>query len=107
MAAAAAAEAVLSSIKPVSSLASAASALTDEQLSILQFLCNKNLERAMRILDLGGVERVVAEPSKRTVFRVLGESKGCDQYVCFPKHFCSCHSFFYDVVARGEQLHVI
>ncbi|KAJ7563239.1 hypothetical protein O6H91_03G102200 [Diphasiastrum complanatum] len=65
MAAAAAAEAVLSSIKPVSSLASAASALTDEQLSILQFLCNKNLERAMRILDLGGVERVVAEPSSR------------------------------------------
>ena len=38
------------------------------------------------------------------VFQVAGESKGNDKYLCFPRHFCSCHSFFFDVVGRGEQL---
>lgn len=30
----------------------------------------KNLERALRILDQGGVQCVISEPNRRTVFQV-------------------------------------
>eukprot|EP00249_Psilotum_nudum_P033936 c51982_g1_i1 orf=12-494(-) len=105
MAATAAGNHILESIRPSSASSSQPSlALTDEQLSSLHFLFNKNLERAMAILDQRGVERIVAEPSHRVVFQVAGESKSSDRYLCFPRHFCSCQSFVFDVVFRGEQL---
>eukprot|EP00250_Pteridium_aquilinum_P007778 c17432_g1_i2 orf=121-549(+) len=109
MAAAAAGDAILDSIKPLPSSSSHPStSLSEEQLSMLHFLFSKNLERALRILDHKGVYRIIGEPSKRVVFQicyqVAGESKSSDRYLCFPKHFCSCHSFFFDVVGRGEQL---
>ncbi|XP_064942627.1 uncharacterized protein LOC135624667 isoform X2 [Musa acuminata AAA Group] len=65
---------------------------SDDHLSILQFLFGRNLERATRIVDQGGVRKVV------------GESKRKEEYICFPEHHCTCYSFFYDVVNRGEQL---
>lgn len=36
--------------------------------------------------------------------QVVGESRKKEEYLCFPEHFCSCYSFFYDVVNRGEEL---
>uniref|UniRef100_A0A0E0LMX4 SWIM-type domain-containing protein n=1 Tax=Oryza punctata TaxID=4537 RepID=A0A0E0LMX4_ORYPU len=35
---------------------------------------------------------------------VVGESKRKEEYICFPEHLCTCYSFFYDIVGRGEQL---
>jgi predicted nucleic acid-binding Zn finger protein len=73
----------------------------------LNFLFEKNLERALRILDQGGVQRMTSEPSHRTVFQVIGESKGAAPcYLCFPDHYCSCQSFYFDVVAKNEQIYV-
>lgn len=34
----------------------------------------------------------------------MGESKRKEEYICFPEHLCTCYSFFYDIVGRGEQL---
>ncbi|XP_020101285.1 zinc finger SWIM domain-containing protein 7 isoform X2 [Ananas comosus] len=70
----------------------------------LHFLFGKNLERAARIVDQGGVRRVSAAPSGRSLFLVVGESKRKEEYICFPEHLCTCYSFFYDIVNRGEQL---
>ena len=28
------------------------------------------------------------------------------RYVVFPRHFCACQAFFFDVVHRGEAIHV-
>jgi len=97
MAAAAAGDAVFRSIK-------ASNSVSDEQLSILHFLYGKNFERAMRILDQGGVQRIVGIPSGRAVYQVAGESKNSDQYICFAEHHCTCYAFFYETVNRGEQL---
>lgn len=36
--------------------------------------------------------------------QVVGESRKKEEYLCFPQHYCSCYSFFYDVVNRGEEL---
>ncbi|CAD5185092.1 unnamed protein product [Musa acuminata subsp. burmannicoides] len=77
---------------------------SDDHLSILQFLFGRNLERATRIVDQGGVRKVSAAPSGRSFFLVVGESKRKEEYICFPEHHCTCYSFFYDVVNRGEQL---
>ncbi|KAJ3673034.1 hypothetical protein LUZ60_006408 [Juncus effusus] len=78
--------------------------VSDEQLSILNFLFGKNLERATRIVDQGGVRRVVGLPSGRSLFLVVGESRRKEEYICFPLHLCTCYSFFYDIVNRGEQI---
>ncbi|KAK4341280.1 hypothetical protein RND71_039781 [Anisodus tanguticus] len=78
--------------------------VSDEQLSILHFLFGKNLERATRIIDQRGVKRILGEPSGRSIFQVVGESKRKEEYLCFAQHYCGCHSFFYDIVNRGEQL---
>ena len=29
-----------------------------------------------------------------------------DQYIVFPGHYCSCHSFFWDVVSRKHAIYV-
>jgi predicted nucleic acid-binding Zn finger protein len=34
----------------------------------------------------------------------MGESKRKEEYLCFPEHLCTCYSFLYDIVGRGEQL---
>ncbi|CAN6443159.1 unnamed protein product [Victoria cruziana] len=81
-----------------------AGSVSDDQLSILHFLYGKNLERALRIVDLGGVKRIAGEPSGRSLFLVVGESSRKEEYICFPTHHCTCYSFFYDVVNKAEQL---
>ncbi|KAF7113432.1 hypothetical protein RHSIM_RhsimUnG0126400 [Rhododendron simsii] len=78
--------------------------VSDDQLSILHFLFAKNFERATRIVDQRGVKRISGEPSGRSVFQVMGESRTKEEYFCFAGHYCACYSFFYDVVNRGEQL---
>ncbi|XP_006658762.1 zinc finger SWIM domain-containing protein 7 [Oryza brachyantha] len=77
---------------------------SDEHLSILEALFGKNMVRACKILDEGGVRRVSGAPSGRSLFLVMGESKRKEEYICFPEHLCTCYSFFYDIVGRGEQL---
>ncbi|XP_074269476.1 uncharacterized protein LOC141592635 [Silene latifolia] len=78
--------------------------VTDDQLMILNFLFGKNFERATRIVDQRGVKKICGEPSGRSIFQVVGESRKKEEYLCFAEHFCACYSFFYDVVNRGEQL---
>ncbi|XP_058080758.1 uncharacterized protein LOC131228941 [Magnolia sinica] len=78
--------------------------VTDDQLQVLHFLFGKNFERATRIVDQGGVKRVSGDPSGRFVFQVVGESRRKEEYICFADHHCTCYSFFYDTVNRGEQL---
>ncbi|KAG9129807.1 hypothetical protein Leryth_016028 [Lithospermum erythrorhizon] len=78
--------------------------VTDDHLSKLHFLFGKNLERATRIIDQKGVQKISGQPSGRSIFLVVGESKRKEEYLCFPEHYCACYSFFYDIVNRGEQL---
>lgn len=80
------------------------STVTDDQLETLHFLFGKNFERATRIVDQRGVQRICGQPSGRSIFQVVGESRGKEEYLCFAEHYCACYSFFYDVVNRGEQL---
>lgn len=78
--------------------------MTEDHLSILHFLFGKNFERATRIVDQRGVKRISGEPSGRSIFQVMGESRRKEEYFCFPEHYCACYSFFFDTVNRGEQL---
>ncbi|KAL3638494.1 hypothetical protein CASFOL_017865 [Castilleja foliolosa] len=78
--------------------------VTDDQLSILYFIYGKNLDKAMRIFDQRGVKRIYGEPSGRSIFQVVGESRRKEEYMCFAEHYCACYSFFYDIVNRGEEL---
>uniref|UniRef100_A0A453B6V4 Uncharacterized protein n=1 Tax=Aegilops tauschii subsp. strangulata TaxID=200361 RepID=A0A453B6V4_AEGTS len=66
----------------------------------LDHLFGKNMLRACKILDEGGVRRVTGAPSGRSLFLVMGESKRKEEYICFPEHLCTCYSFFYDIVGR-------
>ncbi|KAL6548721.1 hypothetical protein OROGR_008487 [Orobanche gracilis] len=77
---------------------------SDDQLSILHFIYGKNLDKATRILDQRGVKRISGEPSGRSIFQVVGESRKKEEYLCFPEHYCACYSFFYDIVNKGDDL---
>ncbi|KAL3688441.1 hypothetical protein R1sor_014750 [Riccia sorocarpa] len=104
MAAEEAANWVVASIRPATAGSPPFSSLTDDQILMLHFLFNKTLDKAVCIIEQGGVYRLVAEPSGRTVYQVMGNPKEHQHYVCFPDHFCSCHAFFFDIVSRGHQL---
>ncbi|EPS71109.1 hypothetical protein M569_03649, partial [Genlisea aurea] len=80
-----------------------AQTVTEDQLSILHFIFGRHLEKAAKIVDSNGVKRISGKPSGRSIFKVVGESRRKEQYLCFPEHYCSCYSFFYDVVNRGEH----
>ncbi|RXH97520.1 hypothetical protein DVH24_007866 [Malus domestica] len=67
--------------------------VTDDQLSV-----------ATRIVDQSGVKRVLGEPSGRSIFQVVGESRRKEEYFCFAEQYCACYSFFYDTKNKGEQL---
>ncbi|BBN19666.1 zinc finger SWIM domain-containing protein 7 [Marchantia polymorpha subsp. ruderalis] len=104
MAAQEAANWALACIRPAPPGSPPFSTLTDDQILALHFLFNKTLDKAVRIIEQGGVYRLVAEPSRREVFQVMGNPKENQHYVCFPEHFCSCHAFFFDIVSRGHQI---
>ncbi|XP_068319968.1 uncharacterized protein [Pyrus communis] len=78
--------------------------VTDDQLSVLHFLFGKNWERSTRIVDQSGIKRVLGEPSGRSIFQVVGESRRKEEYFCFAEQYCACYSFFYDTINKGEQL---
>ncbi|CAA6657471.1 unnamed protein product [Spirodela intermedia] len=81
-----------------------AGTVSDDHLSILHFLFGKNFERATRIVDQGGVRKLCGTPSGRSLFLVIGESRRKEEYICVPENCCTCYSFFYDIVSRGEEL---
>ncbi|KAK9813349.1 hypothetical protein WJX73_001709 [Symbiochloris irregularis] len=78
------------------------------KLESLNFLFDRNFTRAVQLVEQGAVSCFVAMKSRRTVFQVKGASaKGpgpADSYLVFPTHFCSCHSFMWDVVSREEAI---
>ena len=74
----------------------------------LHVYSEKQLLRALTIVDEGGVTLVVAEASRRQLFQVRGRGRGGEAgelYTCLPGHsFCSCGSFFFDTSAcRGAR----
>ncbi|KAL2632312.1 hypothetical protein R1flu_016998 [Riccia fluitans] len=53
---------------------------------------HKTLNKAARFVEQRGVYSLVAEPSGRAVFHVMGNPKGNRHYFCFADHFCSCQA---------------
>ncbi|KAG1673284.1 hypothetical protein FOA52_002564 [Chlamydomonas sp. UWO 241] len=81
----------------------AGGAVGDAHLLQLHHLYGKNWVNALRLVDDCGVTCYVAQPSGRTAFRVKGKAAG-DHYSVFPRHFCSCQAFFYEVVCKSDAL---
>lgn len=75
--------------------------VSDLHLASLKLLFDKQARNATSIVDSNGVSCFVGEESGRRVYQVRG-AKGHTVYTVFPKHYCSCHSFFYDIVSKSE-----
>ena len=77
----------------------------------LHVYSEKQLQRALTIVDEGGVTLVVAEASRRFLYQVRGRGKGGEAgelYTCLPGHtFCSCGSFFFDTSACQRSGHSV
>ncbi|KAG2498191.1 hypothetical protein HYH03_003945 [Edaphochlamys debaryana] len=76
--------------------------IPDDILASLHLLFGKNLAKALEVVDAGGITAHVGERSGRTVYKVPGRG---DVYTVFPSHYCSCQSFMYDIVGRGEAVY--
>ena len=77
--------------------------VTDTHLAALSLLFDKHVVKAASIVDSHGVSSHEGKESGRLVYQV--KSTGGDPYTVFPGHYCSCHSFFYDVVSRAEVVY--
>ncbi|KXZ41933.1 hypothetical protein GPECTOR_240g575 [Gonium pectorale] len=66
-------------------------------------LFGKNFAKALEVVDGGGILCYEGEASGRRVYKVPGR-RPSDQYIVFPTHYCSCQSFQFDVVGRGEAV---
>ena len=78
----------------------------DDALEALAWLYGaKHLQKALEVMQAGRVRRVVAERSGRSMYAVHGSgAHEKSPYLCFPAHFCSCRSFAWECVNRGEAL---
>ena len=78
----------------------------DDALEALAWLYGaKHLQKALEVMQAGRVRRVVAERSGRSMYAVHGSgAREKSPYLCFPAHFCSCRSFAWECVNRGEAL---
>jgi predicted nucleic acid-binding Zn finger protein len=63
----------------------------------------KALQKALSIVDAGGVTCIVGQGTRRELLQVKGGKPG-EVYTVHPGHFCSCTAFFYDVVSKQNQL---
>lgn len=71
----------------------------------LKLLFDKHALKATSIVDSGGVSCFVGQKTGRKVYQVKGHKSG-DTYTVFPDHYCSCHSFFYDIATKSEGIYV-
>ncbi len=69
----------------------------------MSLLFDNHVVKAASIVDSHGVTCHEGKESGRLVYQV--KSKDGDPYTVFPGHYCSCHSFFYDVVSRAEVVY--
>eukprot|EP01024_Parvocaulis_polyphysoides_P016784 TRINITY_DN17456_c0_g1_i1.p1 TRINITY_DN17456_c0_g1~~TRINITY_DN17456_c0_g1_i1.p1 ORF type:complete len:152 (-),score=1.30 TRINITY_DN17456_c0_g1_i1:201-656(-) len=74
--------------------------INDRQLLKLHFLHERNLSKALQILDSKGVTCFQAQPSGRRIYQVQSKSKSDKNYLVYPDHFCGCYSFHFDVVQK-------
>ena len=72
-------------------------------MAALVLVFEKHLSKAASIVDSNGVTSITGQDSGRVIYQV--KSKEGAPYTVFPGHFCSCHSFFYDVVSKGEGVY--
>lgn len=80
-------------------------AVSDLHLASLKLLFDRHALKATSIVDSNGVSCFIGEQTGRRVYRVKG-GKGATLYTVFPGHYCSCHSFFYDIVSKSEGIYV-
>ena len=73
----------------------------DEHLSALHLLFDKHFEKACQLVDQGSVYTFVGERSGRRAYQVRGHSS-TGSYLVVPRQFCSCQSFFFEVVSKAE-----
>ena len=100
--------------------------LSEEDLVKLEYIFGENhLGRALDVAASGGVTRLVGKKSRRTVYAVRatasggggggrkmksptnvtdGGTKGQQQHLTYPDHFCACKGFAWDIISRDERL---
>ncbi|KAI8103805.1 hypothetical protein M9435_006332 [Picochlorum sp. BPE23] len=78
--------------------------VSDLHLASLKLLFDKHALKATSIVDSGGVSCFVGQKTGRKVYQVKGHKSG-DTYTVFPDHYCSCHSFFYDIATKSEGIY--
>ena len=86
-------------------------AATEADWTALSVLFDKSLVKAARLVDEGVVRQIVGEESGRSLWRVGrrassgggGAGGSRESYVCL-NNFCSCQSFYYDVIGKETSL---
>ncbi len=59
-------------------------------------------EQSNKILQVieRGITKYIYKPSNRIVWRAIGEN---DEYLLYPKIFCSCHDFYKNTIIKRKR----
>ena len=83
------------------------SMLEEKEKNELSQIFSDRLERAMKIINEGGVTRYTFKPSNRIVWGIKGRKRGYQVIPTTP--YCSCDDFYFRVlgIKRGVCYHLI
>ena len=70
----------------------------------MYLLFDKHFEKACQLIDQGGVDLYIGRGSDRKVYQVKGNI-GSGTYLVIPNSFCSCQSFYFEVVSKLEAVY--
>ena len=79
----------------------------DRVLLALDHVCEAStLEKAVKLVDGGHVERLTARATRRTAFRISSSRRGTHSqvYLTAGHHFCDCASFSMRLVNKGAKV---
>lgn len=74
--------------------------INEDLIKYLESIFPNKTNNALEVIKRG-IKKNVYKPSNRTVWTAMGEN---DEYLIYPKLYCSCHDFYKNVVIKKKRI---
>ena len=83
----------------ISLIAEKKSAIDEELTNFIEKVFPDKVDKVLKVIKRG-ISKYIFNPSKRVVWIALGEN---DEYLIYPKLYCSCQDFYKAVVIQRKR----
>jgi len=74
--------------------------INEDLIKYLETIFPNKSQDALEVIKRG-IKRNIYKPSNRTVWTAMGEN---DEYLIYPKLYCSCQDFYKNVVVKKKRI---